>query len=155
MASALTTTKSKIRSLAAGRSFLSLLRSATSRCSSREHPTHGPDPRWSGPFLCVAMAGAGYLGNVCRADYAFMASRTLSVSTGFDANPTGWWHILRCPASLVTMNLVQGPFVNSAAGRAARWILKQVQDDEGGECLPSLSLRPQRLCVNPFCTQRR
>jgi hypothetical protein len=30
-----------------------LIRSASSRCSSREHPTHGPDPRWFGPFLCA------------------------------------------------------------------------------------------------------
>ena len=30
-----------------------LIRSAPSRCSSREHPTHGPDPRWFGPFLCA------------------------------------------------------------------------------------------------------
>jgi len=44
--------------LAAGRSLLSLLRPATSRCSSREHPTHGPALRWSGPFYAVR-TGAG------------------------------------------------------------------------------------------------
>ena len=40
----------------------------------------------------------------------------------------------------------QGPFIRSGSGRAARWILerqspkvKQVQDDEVGDCLPSLS----------------
>jgi hypothetical protein len=30
----------------------------------------------------------------------------------------------------VTLNLFQGPFVRSSSGRAARWMLKQVQHDE-------------------------
>jgi hypothetical protein len=30
----------------------------------------------------------------------------------------------------VTLNLFQGPFIRSSSGRAARWMLKQVQHDE-------------------------
>ena len=33
----------------------------------------------------------------------------------------------------VTLNLFQGPFVFSSSECVARWILKQVQDDEKGE----------------------
>ncbi len=31
----------------------------------------------------------------------------------------------------VTLNLFQGPSIRSSSGRAARWMLKQVQHDEG------------------------
>ncbi len=60
----------------------------------------------------------------------------------------------------------QGPFIRSGSGRAARWILerqspkvKQVQDDEVGDCLPSLSassapLRESILHAEARRTQR-
>ena len=35
--------------------------------------------------------------------------------------------------STVTLNLFQGPFILSSSGRAARWMLKQVQHDEVGD----------------------
>jgi hypothetical protein len=31
----------------------------------------------------------------------------------------------------VTLHLFQGPFIRSSSGCAARWMLKQVQHDEG------------------------
>ena len=37
--------------------------------------------------------------------------------------------IFRQFSSAVTLNLFQGPFIRSSSGRAARWMLKQVQHD--------------------------
>jgi hypothetical protein len=34
------------------------------------------------------------------------------------------------PSPTVTLNLFQGPFIRSSSGRAARWMLKQVQHDD-------------------------
>jgi hypothetical protein len=41
--------------------------------------------------------------------------------------------MLSLPATTVaavTLNLFQGPFIHSSSGRAAGWMLKQVQHDE-------------------------
>ncbi len=38
--------------------------------------------------------------------------------------------MLRSVNDTVTLNLFQGPFIRSNSGRAARWMLKQVQHDE-------------------------
>ena len=38
--------------------------------------------------------------------------------------------VLASTITALTLNLFQGPFIRSSSGRAARWMLKQVQHDE-------------------------